>query len=88
MKALFSKEGSPTDVTLSIQGSVDGENDFVELTTFDTSSWVTGNNNISVPLVSTTNYLAYRVLANGIMNQANATTFTPAEINFYGREDV
>lgn len=85
MKAVFSKEGNPTNITLNIQGSVDGTSNYITLASFDTSSWVVGDNEVFVLIENPSNYLSYRILANGVMLQGSGLGFTPKEIQFYGR---
>lgn len=85
MKAIFSKEGNPTNVTLNIQGSVDGTSDYVSLASFDTSSWVVGDNEVFVLIENPSNYLSYRILANGVMLQGSGIGFSTKDIQFYGR---
>ena len=89
MKAIFSKEGSPTNVNLAVEGSSTGSSDdYTQTASFDTSSWVVGDNNISVKITNPSQYPYNRIFANGIMLQGSGKGFTPKEIQFYGREDV
>ena len=89
MKATFAREGNPVNATVKIQGSVNGIDNYVDLATFDTSSFVIGQyNDITVLIDNPSNYLSYRLFSSSAMLQGSGLGFSPKDIQFYGREDV